>query len=622
MTHTISRSFTRGFTAMTVLALLLSLLPLESALAQTAPETVTVHLEKKFSGPVPAGYTADMFSFTVTGTTASSGDSVNETVNLTAYTDATANATIDLPQGSYTVTENGPSDFAPGEWRPGWYGDACASGSDFSTTMTIDDGNIDHGTIYCQVDNQWRFGTLRVIKEFIGTSSAYTDFQFMVTQDSGTKYDGPFNTTGDVEVIVGAGDYEVVETVTGNYTPSYSAGCTGTMGEEDAQTCTITNTYDDDNGGGGGTTGDSTGNLVVNKVVTGGSSTSTDFTFTPSWGADFTLSANESTSTALATGTYSVSEASLSNWSQIGAECVYEDLSTSTPATILVTEDETVTCTFTNEETDNTGGGGGNGADDGTIIITKTVSASSSTSTTFNFSGSWGSDFTLGAGASTSYDVASGTYSVSELAITGWTQTNAECVYEDQSTSTPAVISVAENETVICTFVNTEDEDDDSTGGGGNNNPGSGGNNSSGGSSGGGGSVSPRCDAFDLTEDDGVYTLTWETRRGEELTIDENGSEIYATDNEDIVDEGNLVVNPAGSTTYDLTVIDGRRDDTCSVTLDGPTPQVLGDQVSAVPLGAANAGAGGASGAPLSSLPFFIGTLLALASIRVARNAR
>lgn len=110
---------------------------------------VTLNLEKKFSGPVPQGYLPQQFTFRVVGS------STNQIVSLTPYTADSANGSIQLPKGTYTITEIGPTGFVASDWRPGWYGE-CKKGSTFSTTITIDNSNIDDGTLYCQVDNQYR----------------------------------------------------------------------------------------------------------------------------------------------------------------------------------------------------------------------------------------------------------------------------------------------------------------------------------------------------------------------------------------------------------------------------------------------------------------------------------
>ena len=65
------------------------------------------------------------------------------------------NHTILLQEGTYLIEELVPEDFVKADWRIGWYGE-CERGDTFFTTVTIDDGNIDHGTLYCQADNQYR----------------------------------------------------------------------------------------------------------------------------------------------------------------------------------------------------------------------------------------------------------------------------------------------------------------------------------------------------------------------------------------------------------------------------------------------------------------------------------
>lgn len=60
-----------------------------------------------------------------------------------------------LSIGTYTIEELAPDGFLHEDWRIGWYGE-CERGSDFTTTITIDGGNIDHGWLDCQADNQYR----------------------------------------------------------------------------------------------------------------------------------------------------------------------------------------------------------------------------------------------------------------------------------------------------------------------------------------------------------------------------------------------------------------------------------------------------------------------------------
>ncbi len=131
------------------------------------------------------------------------------------------------------------------------------------------------------------------------------------------------------------------------------------------------------------------------------------------------------------------------------------------------------------------------------------------------------------------------------------------------------------------------------------------------GRSSGGGSPSPRCE-LDYTRDGNEVTLSWETRNANEIVLEANGEEIFASDNDDIVDEGEFEVTLTEDTEYQMTVSRGSRDNTCSVdvSLDGPEGRVLGEQVSVVPLGAADAGAGGTAPVAAPALSAMVAAFL------------
>ena len=61
-----------------------------------------------------------------------------------------------------------------------------------------------------------------MVKEFVGTTTAPENFEFTVTQSGIVKFDGPFESDGDNEIVIGEGDYVVEETVHDGYTVSYS----------------------------------------------------------------------------------------------------------------------------------------------------------------------------------------------------------------------------------------------------------------------------------------------------------------------------------------------------------------------------------------------------------------
>lgn len=108
----------------------------------TATSTVDLYLNKHISGET-LGYALSDFSYRVTG---------NGIDVLVPH-----DHTTPLPVGTYTIEEIVPDGFEKVDWRIGWYGQ-CERGSAFTTTITIDDGNIDHGTLYCEADNQYRPG--------------------------------------------------------------------------------------------------------------------------------------------------------------------------------------------------------------------------------------------------------------------------------------------------------------------------------------------------------------------------------------------------------------------------------------------------------------------------------
>ncbi len=142
------------------------------------------------------------------------------------------------------------------------------------------------------------------------------------------------------------------------------------------------------------------------------------------------------------------------------------------------------------------------------------------------------------------------------------------------------------------------------------------------GGGGGGGSAVARCSLFEADRDGNEVTLNWETRNGSSMTIMSGTDEIFATDDNDVVDEGEFSFDSADAAEFELTVYRGTRKDTCSAEilgLVGPTPQVLGEQVSAVPYGAAAAGAGGTSPAELPRIQTISAVLLRDVA-RVAKN--
>ncbi len=200
------------------------------------------------------------------------------------------------------------------------------------------------------------------------------------------------------------------------------------------------------------------GTLEVNKIAVGGDGT---FTFSGDTGmpAIATVTGSGYASVDLSPGTnYILNEAPLANWTLTSAQCTnlldptgplidLYDLS-GNPLPITIEDGKTSTCTFTNTYSGSSGG-------QGTLMIIKNttggdgsfdyaVSGATSTSSTA---------ITMSGVGSTSFTLNSGTYSLTEPATPGWTNTSSSC---DNGDPLNAII-ITSGTTVTCTFYNEQD---------------------------------------------------------------------------------------------------------------------------------------------------------------------
>ncbi len=186
-------------------------------------------------------------------------------------------------------------------------------------------------------------------------------------------------------------------------------------------TCTFTNTR--------------RGRIIVEKqTVPNGDPTL--FSFTPSYGSSFQLSDGQQNNSGLIVpGTYSVSETVPAGWNLTSATCS----DGSSPSSIVLGPNETVTCVFTNTKA-------------GEIIVQKQTDPDGSPQS-FAFTASYDADgFSLTDGQSNnSGPLAPGTYSVAETVPDGWDLESAVC----DDGSAPGSIALASDETVTCVFSNT-----------------------------------------------------------------------------------------------------------------------------------------------------------------------
>jgi uncharacterized protein (TIGR03437 family) len=185
--------------------------------------------------------------------------------------------------------------------------------------------------------------------------------------------------------------------------------------------CTFTNTQQ--------------GSITIVKNTVGGNGT---FAFTSNFGLTSPLTTvggtvSQTVNGLTPGGSYNVSETVPAGWTQTNVICT-----NGTPAAITVVAGAATTCIFTNVQ-------------EGSIKVVKNTVGGDGT---FAFTSNFGltSLTTSGGTASQTFTLAPGiSYSVSETAASGWTQTNASC-----SNGTPAAIVVAAGTSTTCTITNTK----------------------------------------------------------------------------------------------------------------------------------------------------------------------
>ncbi len=204
--------------------------------------------------------------------------------------------------------------------------------------------------------------------------------------------------------------------------------------------------------------------ITIIKQATPEGATSFPFTASPSPLSNFNLvddgtSANTKVFSNITNfQVYTVAESVPATWSLTSISCSVTDANSGTQTVSLpsvainLKEGESVTCTFTNRRPS------------GSIkIVKQLVGGISGQSYTFDFTPvGFGANFSLtintpnGSNESSTYSslpTSGTTYSVSETAPSGWTQTSATC-----TSGTPANITVTDGGLTTCTFTNTEDQ--------------------------------------------------------------------------------------------------------------------------------------------------------------------
>lgn len=440
---------------------------------------------------------ATAWTLSATGPTNISG-----TTGSGAVTNASVNA------GVYTLSEStGPSGYTAGNW-------SCTAGTLNGAQLTLSPGQ----NATCTIINDDQPATL-IVKKIVnngntGATKTASDFSFSV--NAGTAV--AFESDGQNDNTVNAGTYTVTEPAVAGYTTTYDNCLNLVIPNGGTATCTITNTAIaptltlvktvlNDNGG-TATASNFQGKIDGNNVawstaipVSSGAHTASEVTlptYTASvWGgdcaadgsvtlslgqnktctitnddiapklhlrkvvvnnnggtkttADFTLTANgtgandlsgvspvDSTGT-LKADTFALSENTVAGYTASAWSCVG---GTQSGSNITLGLNEEATCTITNDDqpasikiVKNTVGG------DGTFsyIVTGPLPGSPNISTT------------NGTGTTGFVEVSAGNYTITEGAVAGWDMTGATC-----DVGTPASISLANGQSVTCTFTNTK----------------------------------------------------------------------------------------------------------------------------------------------------------------------
>lgn len=536
-------------------------------------------------------------------------------------------------EGDYTMTEDGDEWYTAGDWGGDCAADGTLSGVTFGNQYT------------CTITNDDIPGSSITIDKVVTgeQASESQSFSFSLTGDATEDFSLAGETTPKAFNDLMSGTYTITEgavpdrwNLDGDVAISCDGAASSTVDINEASSsvaitlvagenisCTFTNEYTPQD------SSNSDENIVVIKEVTDGSDTDTqfDFVITQMTGSrsgattSFALSDGMSYDTGdIAAGEYySINESIMQYWSLASTSCVTSRDGQDRvidPSYFEVRERETITCTFVNDqqlfelfgtvwhdvnkdgvfdETESALAGWAVAATNGS----KTYNTSSASDGSYSFmvpAGTWTISETVQSGWSQTFPSVGGTHVVEIPQIAEIPPVQEEFTFLDSVIDffTPSVAYAS-----VAPYILSYGSFDF-------------GNVQEGGSN--GGSKSPSCQAFDATRSGNDITLRWETSRANEISITANGVVIFTSDDDATVDAGGYAYADGGDVDFVLTAIRGNRTRTCTASVTdndggtGPTPQVLGEQVSAVPLGAADAGKGGT--APRGAeLPVFLAVL-------------
>jgi uncharacterized repeat protein (TIGR01451 family) len=362
--------------------------------------------------------------------------------------DDVVTSTITAGEGSYSFTNLAPGTYVVCETQQGPAWVQTFPNDNGCHTIVIDESGE---TEQANFGNQGR-GTITVVKNVDTDGDGQINDQDVTTWTWDIDAAGNFATGSGNSQGVAAGDYTVSEDQQTNYHVTVSS-CTGettpqsattslgvTVSPGEHVTCTFTNTRD-------------TGTIEVIKNINPTDDEGTfDLRISGVTKKEDASHGDTTGAVQVVTGNYDVSElagdvnTSLSDYSTTltctkNGQALLTDIATTDSDDFSVATGDTVVCTFTNTRL-------------GHIIVEKQTDPDGSTET-FEFDTSYDfANFTLSDGQQNdSGNLLPGTYSVAELAETGWDLTSVVC--SDQSD--PSSIDLNPGETVTCVFTNTQD---------------------------------------------------------------------------------------------------------------------------------------------------------------------
>ena len=306
-------------------------------------------------------------------------------------------------------------------------------------------------TVNCVFTNTLNTATINVVKNTVGGNGGFlVDWTGPTTSGNVVLDTGVINTDTETIVTTETGIFELQELVPAGWILS-NAICTNDVGGAtvgvwdnvdtisgvdlspgDSVTCTFTN--------------QAVGTVTLVKNTVGGDGSFDFVTDVPGLGSNIQTAGGTGQTSAsnVPAGTYSIAETVPAGWQLDNATCS----DGSPPDALILTQGETVTCTFTNIK-------------DGEIIVDKvTLPAASPQSFLFALSGEGVDQAFALTDADTPHlsgFLTPGTFSVTESPVAGWVLTDVTCTGQPGGDDEdPAAIDLEPGEVVTCVFTNTQ----------------------------------------------------------------------------------------------------------------------------------------------------------------------